>query len=164
MSKGTSWHQTVKEVLKELGKKKNYDVSESEQEILLASRFKRFTGEKRQIHELVYKPDIVWKKGHIRQAIFEIEYLNPTSEAQLMEKRKYSIGSLMLAYLAIHQKSIQNLIFVTNSEALCTEIAKFVQLLDSGETNYIWYISEPSLKKSTITRSLEETILKDWKI
>ena len=164
MSKRAGWHQIVKEVLKELGQKKNYDVSESEQEILLASRFQRFADEKRQIHELAYKPDILWKKGHIRQAIFEVEYLNPRSEPQLMDKRKYSIGSFMLAYLATHQRSIKNLVFITNSEALCGEIAKFVQLLDFGKTDHIWYLAEPSTKKSTITKSLKKTILDEWKV
>ena len=164
MPKETRWHQRVKDVLKELGEKEDYDVSESEQEILLSSRFKRFTDEKREIHALAYRPDVVWKKGHICRAIFEVEYLNPRSKAQLMEKRKYAIGSLMLAYLATHQKSVKNLVFITNSEALCAEIAKFVQLLDMGKSDSICYLAVSTSTRSTITRDLKKTLLKEWKI
>ena len=130
MPKEPRWHQTVKEVIKEIGQSREYDVSESEQEMLFSSKFTMFSGKKRKIHTFSYRPDVVWKKNHIYRAIFEIEYLNPRSNLQLMEKRKYSIGSLMFAYIAMMKKSIKHLVFVTNSEDLCEEIAKFIQLTD----------------------------------
>lgn len=164
MPKEPRWHQKVKDILKELGEKEDYDVSESEKEILLSSRFKRFVDEKRQIHAFAFRPDVVWKKGHLYRAIFEVEYLSPRSKAQLMEKRKYAIGSLMLAYLAMVQKSIENLVFITNNEALCAEIAKFVQLADIEHFNCISYLAESTNVRSSLAKSLKKVIAKEWKI
>ena len=128
MPKETRWHETVKEVVKEIGEKKGYNVSESEKEIILASRFKMYDSERRKIHTLAYKPDVVWKKGREYRAVFEIEYLNPKRSSQIMDRRKYSIGSLMLAYLAMMKKSIRSLVFVSNNRNLCSEIASFIHL------------------------------------
>lgn len=164
MPKEPRWHQTVKEVLKEIGEGKGYDVSESEQEMLFSSKFKMFNGEKRKVHSFLYKPDVVWKKKHIYRAIFEIEYLNPKSSSQLMEKRKYSIGSFMLAYIAMIRKSVYRLVFITNSDELCQEIAKFNQLANVKFSKSIWYLSEPSTKRSSLLKSLEETLVNEWKI
>jgi hypothetical protein len=164
MPRDSGWHQKVKEILKEIGEEEGYDVSESENEILLASRFKIYDDEKKKIHNLMYKPDVVWKDGHIYRAIFEIEYLNPRSKAQLMDKRKYAIGSLMLGFLAMVQKSVDDLVFITNNEELCVEIAKFVRTTNIEHFDNISYISEPSSARSTLTKNLKKIVTKDWKI
>ena len=49
MSGDPRWHKLVKEVLKEIGESRGYDVSESEKEIILASRY-RFREKKRNTH------------------------------------------------------------------------------------------------------------------
>lgn len=131
----------VMETLKEIGKERGYDVSESEKEIVLASKFRMFRrriegrgweiifgdAAERKAHTFSYKPDVVWKKGHLNRAVFEIEYLNPKSSAK--EKRKYAIGSLMLAYLAMVKKSVRFLVFVTNSMELYREIKTYKELV-----------------------------------
>ena len=164
MPKETRWHQKVKEALKKLGEEKGYDVSESEQEILLASRFKRFSNEKREIHALSYRPDVVWKKRHIYRAIFEVEYLNPRSKMHLMDKRKYAIGSLMLASLARMQKSVECLVFITNDEALCGEIAKFVQSASIEHLDNTYYLCSSYTAESSLTKFLRARLMQKWKI
>ena len=154
MPKEARWHKMVKEALKEIGKERGYDVSDSEKEIVFASKFRMFRHQikgksweiiyggsaERKPHALSYKPDVVWKKGRHHRAIFEIEYLNPRSSA--MEKRKYAIGSWMLAYLAMVQKSVKFLVFVTNNKDLYREILTFKHLvhpkyMDSTHTLYM---------------------------
>ena len=156
MPKEVRWHKMVKEGLEEIGENKGYDVSESEKEIVLASRFKMYVGERRKIYTLAYKPDVVWKKGRRYKAIFEIEYLNPQRTSQIMDKRKYSIGSLMLAYLAMIKKSVRRLIFITNNRNLCSEIASFIQLtpIKFFEENII-YLHASSTSRSDLLKDLE---------
>jgi len=142
MVKEPRWHEMVKEALKEIGKERGYDVSESEKEMVFASKkFKMFRHQikgrgseiiygdaaEREVHTLSYKPDCVWKKRRSYRAVFEIEYSNPRSNA--MEKRKYAIGSWMLAYLAMVEKSVRFLVFVTNSKDLYREILTFKRLV-----------------------------------
>lgn len=57
------WHQTIKDLLKEIGEKDGFDVSESKKETHFTTRFALFEGEKPKKHTLTYKPDVVWKKG-----------------------------------------------------------------------------------------------------
>ncbi len=145
----------VKKALKEIGKERGYDVSESEKEITFASKFRMFRYSiegrgsaliydhalpERKAHILSYKPDCVWKERHLYRAIFEIEYLSPRSRA--MERRKYAIGSWMLAYLTMVNKSMRFLVFVTNSKDLYREILVFKKLVtleykDSTHTLYL---------------------------
>jgi len=153
----------VKKALKEIGKERGYDVSESEKEMVLASKFKMFRHEikgkgwkityggpaERKAHTFSYKPDVVWKKRRSYRAIFEIEYLNPRSNA--MEKRKYAIGSLMLAYLTMVEKPMRFLVFVTNSKDLYREILTFKKLVpleykDSTHTLYLKAHNELNIK------------------
>ena len=164
MPKAPRWHERVKEVLKEIGESRGYDVSESEQEMMLSSKFKMFSGEKRKIHTSSYKPDVVWKKNHEYRAIFEIEYLSPSSNSQLMDKRKYSIGSFMLAYIAMIRKSVKHLVFITNNDRLCEEIAKFIKLAKIQYSRNIWYLYEPTTRRSSLRKSLEKTLVNEWKI
>jgi hypothetical protein len=100
----------------------------------------------------------VWKKGHKYKTIFEIEYLNPKNPEQLMDKRKYAIGSLMLGYVAMLHKSIDTLYFVTNSEPLCGEIAKLIKLANLSTEERIFYESIPSIAYSTLKKVLTEDI------
>ena len=109
--------------------------------MVLASRFRLFhhwsagwgrdifflEASKRKVHTLSYKPDGIWKKGRSYRAIFEIEYLNPRSRG--IEKRKYAIGSWMLAYLAMIQKSAKFMVLVTNNADLYREITTFRYLV-----------------------------------
>jgi len=164
MPKEPRWHQLVKEILKEIGESRGYDVSESEKETMFSSKFKMFDYEERKLHTLSFKPDVVWKKNHIYRTIFEIEYVNPRGNLQLMEKRKYSIGSLMLSYLAMIKKSVKHLVFITNSYDLCSEIAKFVELADVKYFDNIWYVYEPSTRRLSLRKSLKKTLVNEWKI
>ena len=77
MPKEARWHEMVKGALKEIGKERGYDVSESEKEMVLVSKFKLFRyrskspeldailadANKRKAYTFSYKPDGVWKKG-----------------------------------------------------------------------------------------------------
>lgn len=165
MPKEARWHKMVKDVLKEIGEGRGYDVSESEKEMILASKFKMYDKEKSRIHTFLYKPDVIWKKGHRYRAIFEIEYLNPQRTSQVMAKRKYSIGSFMLGYLAMIKKSVRRLVFITNNEDLCSEIASFQALTPlkySSET--VYYLYETSTSRSSLLKSLEETTIDQWKL
>jgi len=141
MPKKTSWHEMAKEALKEIGKEWGYSVSESEKELFFASKFRLFNHQisgkgweiiregatERKPYTLSYKPDVVWKKEHNYRAIFEIEYLPQRKSA--MEKRKYAIGSLMLAYLAMVEKSVKSLVFLTNNQNLYREILTFKRII-----------------------------------
>lgn len=165
MPKQARWHKKVKEVLEEIGRKKGYDVSESEKEVILASKFQMYDGERRKIHTILYKPDVVWKKRQIYRAVFEIEYVNPLKGSQVMDKRKYSIGSLMLAYMMMMKKSVRRTVVITNCKDLCSNIGCFVQLTPlkySKET--ILYLYEPNTTRSGLYKSLEETLIDDWKL
>ena len=154
MPKENRWHEAVKQVLKEIGEDRGYDVEESEQEMIISKRFGMYDHEKREIHSLSYKPDVVWKKRHRYVAIFEIEYLNPKSTSKLMEKRKYAIGSLMLGYVATLHKSIDNLFFITNSEPLCAEMAKLLEFADIKPAKKIAYYYEPLRTHSILKKDL----------
>jgi len=153
----------AKEALKEIGKERGYNVSESEKEMVLATKFKMFRHQikgkgweilyggaaERKAHTLSYKPDVVWKKGRFYRAIFEIEYLNQRKDA--MEKRKYAIGSLMLAYLAMVKKSARFLVFVTNNKDLYREILTFKKLIpvehkDGAHTLYLKAGNQSNIK------------------
>jgi hypothetical protein len=147
MPKVASWHEIAKKALKEIGTEWGYNVSESEKEIVFGTKFSIFrhkiTGKgyeviregaaKRKPHTLSYKPDGVWKKGRNYRAIFEIECLDEIKRGTA--KRKYAIGSLMLAYLAMIKNSVKNVVFVTNNENLYREIKTFKELisLEHGE-------------------------------
>lgn len=164
MSRTPRWHETVKEVTKEIGERRGYDVSESENEVILASKFQIFANEGRKIHTISYKPDVVWKKRHVYRAVFEIEY-SSTENAQVVDKRKYSIGSLMLAYMMMNAKSVRRLVFITNSERLCSDVACFLQLspLKYSAEN-ILYLYVPSTARSSIYDGLTKALIKDLKL
>jgi len=176
MPKEASWHKMVKDTLKDVGKERGYDVSESEKEMVLASKFRMFRHqirgkgreitygdpEERKTHTFSYKPDVVWKKRRFYRAVFEIEYLNPRSI--VMEKRKYAIGSWMLGYLAMVKKSVKFLVFVTNNKDLYLEIMTFKKLIpleykDSTHTLYL-----KAHDQFNITRGLREFIVGKLKI
>ncbi len=137
MPKKTSWHEFAKKALKEIGKEWGYTVSESENVMFFAKKFSmvslsvRIKGQKvtkggaseRKPQTMSYKPDVVWKKGRNYRAIFEIECLDETRSG--IEKRKYAIGSLMLAYLAMIEKSAKCVVFVTNNKSLYREMRIF---------------------------------------
>lgn len=120
--KKTSWHQRVKEVLKEIGESRGYDVSESEQEIHFTKRVSIYIGDPIKLHTLTCKPDVVWKKGDKYRAVFQIEHAENG-----VEKRKYALGNLFLTLISLRKKSWSKLIYVTNNESLCDEIGKFVK-------------------------------------
>jgi len=143
-----NWHERVKRVLKEIGESRGHDVSESEQEMFLTRRVSLYIGDEVKLHTLTYKPDVVWKKGGKYYAIFQIEYLKATQQAT--EKRKYALGSLLLAALSAREKACNKVIFVTNNENLCNEIGKFVRfsegwIEDFETTDY--HIVEPTTYK-----------------
>ena len=141
MSKKTSWHEFTKKALKEIGKEWGYAVSESEKVMVIAKTFSMFrhqiTGkgyeilrkgaEERESHVLSYKPDVVWKKGRYYKAIFEVECLDERMSG--IKKRKYAIGSMMLAYLAMIEKSAKYLIIISNNESLYRELVKFKHII-----------------------------------
>jgi len=165
MPKQVRWHEMVKKVLKQIGENRGYDVSESEKEMLFTSKFTMYDGEQRKKHTLAYKPDVVWKKGHRYRAVFEVEYVNPNRITQTMNKRKYAIGSLMLAYLAMIRKSVRRLVFITNSEDLCNEIANYLKLaeIEYSEENILWVVM-PVITRSILKKNLEDFVINDWKL
>jgi len=165
MPKKISWHEMVKEILKEIGKNRGYDVSESEKEMMFAKKFAIYEGDKRAKHTLSYKPDVVWKEGHRYRAVFEVEYVNPNRITQTTTKRKYAIGSLMLAYLAMINKSVNSLVFITNSENLCSEIALYLKLaeIEYSEENTFWAVL-PVITRSSLKKNLEDYTINKWKL
>lgn len=122
------WHQAIKHILMEMGEKKSYDVSESENEMYFTEKFSMFEGEKREKHTLTYKPDVVWKRGIRYQAIFEIEYLSPSG--QTVEKRKYALGTFLLSLIASHRKGCGKFVVVSNNERLLREIITSWMIID----------------------------------
>jgi len=158
MPKENRWHQTVKQVLKEIGEDRGYNVEESEKEMIFSKRFTIYIGDKKEIHSVSYKPDVVWKKGHQYKAIFEIEYLNPKGTSQLMNKRKYAIGSLMLGYVAMLDKSVDNLYFVTNSEPLCSEMGKLMEFADVKNFKNVIYLYAEDRARSSLKKELIKVI------
>ena len=165
MSKQVSWHEMVKKVLKEIGEDRGYDVSESEKEMLFTKKFTMYVGDKRKKHTLAYKPDVVWKKGHRYQAVFEVEYVNPNRITQTTSKRKYAVGSLMLSYLAMINKSFEHLVFITNSENLCNEIAKYLKLaeIEYSEDNIHWVFID-YISRHSLTKELEDVLINKNKL
>ena len=166
----------VKKALRKIGKERGYDVSESEKEMVFGSRFKMFDfkemfsksklvfsdTDERKVYTLSYKPDVVWKKGQLYKAVFEIEYLDP--QGKLSGKRKYAIGSLMLAYLAMNEKSIKSLIFITNNLSLYREIVTFKNLMSlkySKNTHTLCFTADD---QPSINYGLQRYIIKEWKI
>jgi hypothetical protein len=162
----TRWHEMAKEVIQEIGKQRGYSVSESETEMILATRLRRYKDENREIQTLKYKPDVVWKQGHIYRAIFEIEYLNPDWDSQLMNKRKYAIGSIMLAHAAMLSKSISRLVFVTNSKVLCDEIAIFLKTAKPQKysTQKVYYIYNPTNIRQDLMTHFYKWMVSRWKL
>lgn len=138
------WHQTIKNILMEIGERNGFDISESEREMYFTTKFALFEDESRKKHTLTYKPDVVWKKGIKYHAIFEIEYLNP--RGQIVEKKKYSLGTLILGLIASCEKSCRNFTLVTNRDVLCKEIATCFEILDKKK------ILGEDFKKSIIFR------------
>ena len=120
---------------------------------------------KEKKHTLAYKPDVVWKKGRRYQAVFEVEYVNPNRIKQTTSKRKYAVGSLMLSYLAMINKSFEHLVFITNSENLCNEIAKYLKIAEIkySEENIHWMLIHV-ITRSSITKNLENFLIKKEKI
>ena len=178
MPKQARWHEKVKQALKEIGKERGYNVSESEKEMVLAAKFKMFDFkiktygsqryeldiEKRKPHTFSIKPDGVWKKGHIYRAIFEVEYLKASNSQKPMGKRKYSIGSFMLSYLAMIQKSIKYTAFITNNENLYREIVTFKHLIPLKHRKNTYTLCLKASDQPSIKQGLEETFVKEWKI
>lgn len=178
MPKEIRWHKLVKEALKEIGKKRGYDVSESEKEMILADKFKMvkfavgisgsqkydYDVKKRETHTFSYKPDGVWKKGHIYRAIFEVEHLKIRNGSRITAKRKYSIGSFMLAYLAMFQKSASHIVFITDNLNLYREIVTFKQLIPLEHRKYTHTLFLRASNHPSIKRGLEETLINKWKI
>lgn len=168
MPRKTSWHEIAKEALKEIGKEWGYAVSESEKEMVFATKFRMFRhrlygkgneiikggASERKPHVLSYKPDVVWKKGRNYRAIFEIEFLDERKSG--IEKRKYAIGSLMLAYLAMVEKSVEELYFVTNNESLCREISTFKQIIPLKHEDCTYTLFLSAQNPPHIKRGLQE--------
>ena len=153
-----TWHELVKQVLKDLGTQKGYDISESETEVILSSKFQLFSGDRRRIHSIICKPDVVWKKAHRYQAVFEVEYSNATEEPRLLEKKKYCIGSLMQAYMVMCYKSAKQAVFITNSERLHENMLCFLQLAPIKFKENIIVLQETNTTQATIAQNLS-TIL-----
>lgn len=150
----TKWHQHVKESLKEIGEKSGFDVSESETEMYFPVKYKLFRGDSAEKHMLTYKPDVVWKKGVQYYAIFEIEYLNPKS--QFLDKKKYVLGTFLLGLTALHEKSCQSFILITNKKILwedvmtCYEILKKKKIFSEDyfkSTEVMCFCYDPSINK-----------------
>ena len=160
MPKQVRWHEMVKKVLKEIGENRGYNVSESEKEMLFTKKFPMYVGDKRKKHTLAYKPDVVWKKGHRYRAVFEVEYMNPNRIIQTTSKRKYAVGSLMLSYVAMINKSVEHLVFITNSENLCNEIVKYLKLaeIEYSEDNIHWVFID-YISRYSLTKELEDVLI-----
>lgn len=168
----------VKEALKEIGKERRYDVSESEKEMVLAEKFSKFDfhlvgkgldvkdygKSKREPHTFLYKPDGVWKKGHIYRAIFEVEHLRARNNSSIMGKRKYSIGSLMLSYLAMVQKSVKYTVFITDNINLYREIVTFKNLIPLKHRENTYTLCLKANDRYNIKVGLEKTLIDKWKI
>jgi hypothetical protein len=142
----SKWHEYVKGLLKEIGEKSGFDVSESENEMDFPVKYDLFESEPSEKHILTYKPDVVWKKGIEYKTIIEIEYLNP--KAQNINKRKYVLGTFVLGLTALHEKSCKNFVFITNSNSLCEQVGSFYEILKKRKilsehflkaTAIIWY-------------------------
>lgn len=129
-----NWHERVKKALKEIGESRDYDVSESEQEMHLTKRVSLYVGEGQELHTLTHKPDVVWKKAGKYHVIFQIEYLKGTQ--QIPQKSKYALGNLLLAFMSLKEKSCNRLIFLTNNEDLCEEVGKFVKFSQDWIQNF----------------------------
>jgi hypothetical protein len=121
------WHGFIKKVLKEIGEKYEFDVSESEKEMYFPVKYRLFDGVHAEKHILTYKPDVVWKKGMQYHTIFEIEYLNPKS--QVLDKRKYVLGTFLLGLTALCEKSCRNLVLITNKKTLCEDVGTCYEIL-----------------------------------
>jgi len=150
----TKWHQSVKELLKEIGERNDFNVSESETEMYFPIKYKLFGGEPAEKHILTYKPDVIWKKGMKYYAIFEIEYLNPKS--QFLDKRKYVLGTFLLGLTALHEKSCKNFVLVTNKEILCEDVGTCFEILRKKKIfsedylksiDVMWYCFDPSINE-----------------
>jgi len=115
-------------MLIEIGEQNNYDVSDSEKEMYFTRKFSMFEGESTRKHTLTYKPDVVWKKGMKCHAIFEIEYANPKS--QIIEKKKYALGTFLLGLIASQEKNCGNFIIVSNSRNLLEELITSWEVMD----------------------------------
>jgi len=150
----TKWHQYVKKLLKEFGKEKGFDVSESETEMYFTVKYKLSDEDSAEKHVLTYKPDVVWKKEGKYVAIFEIEYLNPKS--QFLDKKKYVLGTFLLGLTALHEKLCPNFILVTNKKILwenvktCYEFLKKKKIFSEDyfkSTEVLCFCCDPSNNK-----------------
>lgn len=91
--------------------------------------------------------------------------MNPKRTTQTMNKRKYAIGSLMLAYLAMVRKSVRRVVFITNSENLCNEIAIYLKLADIEHSfENILYLMMPYTTRSSLTKHLEDILINEEKV
>ena len=159
MSANTSrWHQTVKLVLKNIGSQRGFDVSESEAEFIFPAKFQQFIGDRRKIHTIICKPDVVWKKSYKYRAIFEVEYSSAIEESRFLEKKKYCIGSLMQAILFMYNKTADYAVFITNSEQLHESMKTFLKLISIRDDQNIIILYEPNRGRSTITRNLSRAL------
>lgn len=171
------WHEMVKEALKETGKERGYDVSESEKEMVLAEKFREFHFElvgavsdvkdygkaRREPHTFSYKPDGVWKKGLIYRAIFEVEHLRARNSSSIKAKRKYSVGSFMLSYLAMIKKSARHTVFITDNRILYHEIVTFKQLILLGYRKRTHTLFLKADNPYNIKVALEKPLINKWK-
>lgn len=170
------WHQHVKELLKEIGEKSGFNVSESETEMYFPVKYKLFGGDSAEKHILTYKPDVVWKKGMQYYVIFEIEYLNPKS--QFLDKRKYVLGTFLLGLTALHEKSCKNFILIANKEILCEDVGTCYEILNRKKifsedflksTNVLWYCFDRSINErfkepTYLKRELKAYLSEDFKL
>ena len=169
------WHKMVKECLKKIGENNilflilKSPQKFSDRDFLLVgkgSRVMDYGKAEREPHIISYKPDCVWKKGQTYRAIFEVEHLK--EEARATEKRKYSIGSYMLGYLAYIQKLAKYLVFITDHSGLYIEIVTFKKLLPFEHQKRIHELCigalRGSLNRPNMMIALEQTIVKTWKI
>ena len=71
----------------------------------------------------------------------------------------------MLAYLAMVNKSVRRLVFITNSEGLCNEIANYLKLaeIEYSEENILWVFID-HISRYSLTKKLEDVLINKEKL
>jgi hypothetical protein len=156
--KTSRWHQTVKRALRDIGTQHRLDVSESEKEFYFPSKFQQFSNERRRLHSVTCKPDVIWKKAYKFRAVFEIEYVNSNDESESLDKKKYCIGSLMQAVTFMYHRSADYAVFITNSRQIHEAMMTFLRLLALRDDENIIILYEPSRTRPTIMRNLSRLL------